>query len=179
MNNDSILVGDFNSNKIWDTKDRIANHTDVVDYLNKKGIVSLYHQQENEKQGEESKASFFMYRKLDKPYHIDYCFTSNNIINNGFEINFEDAQKWIDLSDHSPIIVEFKQLNSEQIKTISFNKFVEQKVAELSDMIKQKFQNEIENILQLSTQNGEVNHSKIHQQLSYLFQIDELISKMG
>lgn len=31
-----ILIGDFNSNQIWDEKDRNGNHTDVVNLLNKK-----------------------------------------------------------------------------------------------------------------------------------------------
>ncbi|MFY7733076.1 MAG: endonuclease/exonuclease/phosphatase family protein [Bacteroidia bacterium] len=29
----SILIGDFNSNKIWDRKSRIGNHSDVVSFL--------------------------------------------------------------------------------------------------------------------------------------------------
>ena len=39
----TILIGDFNSNKIWDRPRREGNHTHVVDHLKKKRIHSLYH----------------------------------------------------------------------------------------------------------------------------------------
>jgi hypothetical protein len=35
----SILIGDFNSNKIWDKKKRLGNHTDVVNFLQQKKII--------------------------------------------------------------------------------------------------------------------------------------------
>jgi exodeoxyribonuclease-3 len=76
LNNSTILVGDFNSNKIWDYKDRVGNHTSVVNKLRDYDIHSLYHEHSKENQGKETKPTFYMYRKLDKPYHIDYCFAS-------------------------------------------------------------------------------------------------------
>ncbi|MFW2475982.1 MAG: endonuclease/exonuclease/phosphatase family protein, partial [Sediminibacterium sp.] len=36
----TILMGDFNSNTIWDKKFRIGNHSHVVEQLEKKGIHS-------------------------------------------------------------------------------------------------------------------------------------------
>ena len=41
LGENSILIGDFNSNQIWDTKDRVANHTDVVNFLKELKIESL------------------------------------------------------------------------------------------------------------------------------------------
>ena len=96
LSSSCVLIGDFNSNKIWDTKDRVANHTDVVDFLRKKRIHSSYHLQEGEEQGEETQSSFYMYRKLEKPYHIDYCFASEELF----------GSRWIELSDHRPLVVE-------------------------------------------------------------------------
>ena len=51
LKEDSIWIGDFNSNAIWDKKKRIGNHTDVVNRLEEYKIRSLYHQQTREMQG--------------------------------------------------------------------------------------------------------------------------------
>ena len=107
LTDSAVLVGDFNSNKIWDYKSRIANHSDVVNYLNSKNIHSLYHRQYQEIQGKETKPTLYMYRKIDKPYHIDYCFASERIIQKGYNIEDGNYNDWINLSDHVPIIINF------------------------------------------------------------------------
>ena len=106
LGENSILIGDFNSNQIWDTKDRVANHTDVVNFLAELNIESLYHRQFNEQHGKESLKTFFMYRNIEKPYHIDYIFASHNIIENGYKLTLETSNNWIDKSDHIPLILD-------------------------------------------------------------------------
>jgi exodeoxyribonuclease III len=106
LNDSAIIVGDFNSNKIWDFKSRVANHTDVVNYLSSKNIFSLYHNQFKEDQGKETKPTLFMYRKIDKSYHIDYCFASDKFIKQGYNFNVGCYNDWIRYSDHCPIIID-------------------------------------------------------------------------
>lgn len=102
----SILIGDFNSNTIWDKKRRTGNHTDVVNFLAQKKIASLYHQKANEKHGQEKQPTLFLLKKKTKPYHIDYCFASKSLYNDKTKIEIGKYKDWIKLSDHMPIIVD-------------------------------------------------------------------------
>ena len=70
----TILIGDFNSNTIWDKPRRKGNHTTVVEYLKKRGIHSTYHHHFTQAQGKEQHPTFYLYRDETKPYHLDYCF---------------------------------------------------------------------------------------------------------
>lgn len=109
LNNEtSILIGDFNSNKIWDRKHRIGNHSEVVDRLANKKIFSIYHKHYNEEQGKETKPTFYLQRNKNKPYHIDYCFASESLINKFREIEIGTFENWIEHSDHSPLLVKFE-----------------------------------------------------------------------
>ncbi len=103
-----LIVGDFNSNKIWDKPHRYWNHSDVVAELNEIGIRSLYHTYYNEEQGIETQPTFFLQRKLEKPYHIDYVFGSKEFINKLEKIELGKVCTWLKLSDHMPIVCEFK-----------------------------------------------------------------------
>jgi exodeoxyribonuclease-3 len=102
----SILIGDFNSNKIWDQKKRLGNHSDVVNFLQLKKIISLYHSHFKENQGEESNPTFYLQKNSNKSYHIDYCFASENILLNGFKFSVGNFEDWSSLSDHVPIFIE-------------------------------------------------------------------------
>lgn len=103
-----IIAGDFNSNAIWDEWDRWWNHSDVVKELEGINILSLYHKYFKEQQGKETKPTFFLQRNVSKPYHIDYCFSSKEFIPNLKKVEVSEFNKWRQLSDHVPIIVDFK-----------------------------------------------------------------------
>ena len=102
-----IIAGDFNSNAIWDEWDRWWNHSNVIHELNEIGIKSLYHSFTGEQQGKETKPTFYMNRKIHKPYHIDYIFSSNEFLNNLIDIRLFEVEDWIKISDHVPMICEF------------------------------------------------------------------------
>lgn len=103
----TILVGDFNSNTIWDRKHRESSHSNVVKLLEAKGIFSTYHIHHHQTQGTEEHPTLFMYRHKDKPYHIDYCFASKDLLEKVSSVEIGDFDEWVKYSDHVPVVVTF------------------------------------------------------------------------
>jgi endonuclease/exonuclease/phosphatase family metal-dependent hydrolase len=101
----AMLIGDLNSNTRWDEWDRWWNHSDVVNDLKVLGLESCYHRDFNEEQGKETRPTFFMYRKLEKPYHIDYAFLSQALLPNA-KLEIGDIDTWLEHSDHMPVVVD-------------------------------------------------------------------------
>jgi exonuclease III len=104
---DTVLIGDFNSNKQWDTTPRIGNHSNVVGALAAEDIFSVYHEYFREQQGEETQNTFFLYRKQDRGFHIDYCFVPGKWMNQIKAVSVGSYEEWGQVSDHSPLFVEF------------------------------------------------------------------------
>lgn len=105
--NNCLIVGDLNNNKIWDKNTKSWNHSNVVTDLEALGIESLYHLHYNEIQGEESQATFYLQRKLTKPYHIDHAFASKSLISSNLSYQVGRFEDWIQYSDHMPVIIEY------------------------------------------------------------------------
>jgi exodeoxyribonuclease-3 len=107
---DSILItGDFNWNQIWDgSPDLYGNLTQTVEFLQSKGIVSLYHTFFQEAFGQESRPTLYMYRKASRPYHIDYCFASADFVDKLQSVEVGSYADWQVVSDHMPVITTFK-----------------------------------------------------------------------
>ena len=103
----TILIGDFNSNTIWDRKYRTGNHSHVVNRLSEKGITSSYHLHHKQIQGSEEHPTLYLYRHKDKPYHLDYCFVSTDLADKILSVEIGDFDFWTKYSDHVPVIVTF------------------------------------------------------------------------
>jgi endonuclease/exonuclease/phosphatase family metal-dependent hydrolase len=103
----TILVGDFNSNKIWDYKTRVGDHSDVVDKLADNNIQSIYHRHFDIEQGIEKHPTFFLQRKISKPYHIDYCFASGDFLDKVQNVAIGTYEEWSAYSDHAPMTIDF------------------------------------------------------------------------
>ncbi len=102
---EQVLAGDFNSNTIWDRKRRAGNHSAVVKRLEEKCIHSAYHLHHQQVQGKEAHPTFYLYRHLDKPYHLDYCFLSAGLAGNIQSVDIGDHSFWTRYSDHVPVMV--------------------------------------------------------------------------
>lgn len=103
-----LILGDFNSNQIWDKWDRWWNYSDVVNGLKEIEVESFYHKFYDEEQGKESRPTFFLQRKIEKSYHIDYIFGSKSFSTKLKSISVGNVEQWLELSDHLPMICEFQ-----------------------------------------------------------------------
>jgi hypothetical protein len=101
-----IVIGDLNSNAIWDRRHAAATHSGVVSALSAIGLESAYHSVNNAVQGKENVPTFFLQRNLNKPYHIDYAFLPKEWISS-CRVEIGDASDWLELSDHMPLRVAF------------------------------------------------------------------------
>ena len=106
LKKDSILIGDFNSNAIWDNKNKVGNHTDIVSILADQNIHSIYHHQHSIAHGKEADPTLYLLKNQEKPYHMDYCFASQSLITKKTKMEVGRYQDWIKLSDHMPVIVD-------------------------------------------------------------------------
>jgi hypothetical protein len=104
-----FIVGDFNSNAIWDNDaPKEFNHSQMIEILLKKKLVSAYHKVYQEKQGKETKPTLYFTRKKEKPYHVDYFFIKENLLQNIEKYEIGDYNKYINQSDHMPLFLTMK-----------------------------------------------------------------------
>jgi exonuclease III len=102
----TFIIGDFNSNTIWDEWDRWWNHSNVVEELKELFIESFYHSINKEQHGKESTPTLYFQKKIDRPYHIDYIFGNKEYLSRVKKIEIGKPEQWLKLSDHMPIYCE-------------------------------------------------------------------------
>ena len=182
LNINSIFIGDFNSNQIWDKKDRLGNHTDVVEIFRSNNILSMYHEQNKVAHGQETEYTFHMYRKIEKSYHIDYCFASADFLNAGFDIQLGKPLEWLEHSDHVPMIIQVKRPR----KHLNFNNSlfdcIKQKTEELNLLTHEKFGTSIEKLkvkaLHFDLTNQQDEKVEILDAMDRLLEIDKHVQEL-
>ena len=103
----TIVIGDLNSNVMWDKRHAVASHSNVVRDLRSLGLESAYHATRNIPQGLESDPTFYLQRNLNKQYHIDYAFLPRHLIG-ACTVHVGKASDWIGVSDHMPVVVDIE-----------------------------------------------------------------------
>ena len=99
-----VAAGDFNSNSQWDKSHPGRSHTEVVRLFEGHGLISAYHTHQGEKQGAETRPTYYFYRHQDKPFHIDYVFVPRGWKLKSVEVG--SFREWGQLSDHVPVVVD-------------------------------------------------------------------------
>lgn len=99
----SVVMGDFNSNTIWDHLHRGRSHSDMVARLGALGLVSVYHTTREEVHGQETVSTFY---QKQKGYHIDYAFATQAIAQRA-QLDIPAAADWLSVSDHVPMVLTF------------------------------------------------------------------------
>ena len=46
-----------------------------------------------------------MYKKDERPYHIDYTFVLRELLESNIKVTVGEYDDWIDASDHMPLVV--------------------------------------------------------------------------
>lgn len=78
----------------------------MLEALESLRLRSAYHAHLGVAQGQEQHATYWQYRHEDKPFHIDYVFTSPDLTVTGLEVG--SWARWHQLSDHAPMIIDLR-----------------------------------------------------------------------
>lgn len=106
LNDKTIIIGDLNSNITLDPKHirksgKSFGH--VIELLESKELLPMWHYHHKQEQGKETTPTFYLYRHLDKPLHLDHCFASPELVKS---IIIHARWQWLSLSDHLPLEIE-------------------------------------------------------------------------
>lgn len=110
VDENTIVAGDFNWNVMWDESPKgplCGDFTDTREVLNERGLHSGYHAVRGEMFGEERDPTFYMHKKEERPYHIDYDFVPRQLTGSGTEVTVGRYDEWINASDHMPLLIDF------------------------------------------------------------------------
>ncbi|WP_409304067.1 hypothetical protein [Peribacillus sp. SCS-155] len=121
QNGSVIIMGDFNLDKrVSSSYTGVGGYTKMMEIFENYGLKSCYHSISREEYGSESQATYYHYGKSDKPFHLDYCFVSQDILPRMNQFYIGTAKEFLPFSDHVPLVFEF---------TLSFNNIVEKSTA--------------------------------------------------
>ena len=97
-----LVVGDLNSNAIWD-RGKPWQHLAVTERLRMLRLVSIYHHFFREEHGYERLPTYR--HNTGQPFHLDYCFLPEAWLNHVRTVSVGEDE-WLRLSDHRPLVVD-------------------------------------------------------------------------
>jgi endonuclease/exonuclease/phosphatase family metal-dependent hydrolase len=99
----ALLIGDFNSNTVWDRAHPGRNHSMLVEKLAGLALSSVYHRDEAMDHGAEVTKTYFHAKNMRFGHHIDYAFLSDGT---SASLRVGEAEDWLAHSDHMPLILD-------------------------------------------------------------------------
>ncbi|MCI2254771.1 hypothetical protein L2D08_10385 [Domibacillus sp. PGB-M46] len=107
--NPVLIIGDFNvDKKVPSSYSGIKGFSRLTDLFREHGLESCYHYFSKEEYGSERHATYYHYGKRDRPFHIDYCMVSKEILQNVQKFYIGESEEWGAFSDHLPLILDIK-----------------------------------------------------------------------
>lgn len=109
-NGQVIIIGDFNvDKKVPSSYSGIQGSQGferLIDLLDSYGVTSCYHHFSKEEFGRESVANYHHYGKSDRPFHVHYCFVSQEILKGTQQFYIGENEEWASLGYHFPLVLE-------------------------------------------------------------------------
>ena len=103
--NNTIILGDFNSNLTYDVKNR-KSHEIMLNIMDEAGLCSAYHTFFREDQGKETRPTFYFHKKNESTQHIDHIFIPKTLAGHIKNIEIGTYDAWGTHSDHVPFILD-------------------------------------------------------------------------
>jgi endonuclease/exonuclease/phosphatase family metal-dependent hydrolase len=100
----TVLLGDFNASKSYGDR----NWSELLDLIAPFGLVSAYHEVNNERFGEETVGTHFHHGKSEPLFHLDYCFVPTDWLPRVTSAEVGRFERWGAISDHAPLIVDLR-----------------------------------------------------------------------
>lgn len=102
-----IIIGDFNLDKKVRSSYTGIGYEKIMALFENYDLKSCYHTIEKEEFSTESKATYYHYGKFDKPFHVDYCFGSKEVLEGMHSFTTGTAEEYLPFSHHVPLILDF------------------------------------------------------------------------
>jgi exonuclease III len=103
----AIVLGDSNSNSLWDYSYGIYSHSAAVARFGSLGMESAYHKFSGDLQGGELQPTLWFRKNKNTTYHIDYAFLSGLLMSKLKAVSIGHAKDWLMFSDHAPLMIDF------------------------------------------------------------------------
>ena len=101
-----VAAGDFNSSPSVKGQERTSPQF-LQRMRDELGLVSAYHHFFGESYGEETRASYYHWKKEANPFHIDYCFVPDAWVDRLTSVEVGSFAAWPQ-SDHRPLTVDIR-----------------------------------------------------------------------
>jgi hypothetical protein len=106
----AVVAGDFNIDPSGSEERRGAWFSRLLQRFGRLGLHSAYHVHLGEPFGAETRPTYFHYRHRERPFHIDFCFVSEALLERVRHVEVGLYDDWVGagLSDHVPVIVDIE-----------------------------------------------------------------------